>query len=230
MSKDPAVLWYTADFLAGTTLFSDEETGQYIKLLCHQHQLGHLPEKHILSVCKTKDSPVWSKFIKDEKGLWFNKRMDDEKERRAKYCSSRRRNKMQQYEEKKQPEHMSKHMENEDGNVNKNTNEKLEKLRKQIYETGFNIYEFEGKLKKEFETGLPDEVSIRVYEQLLKTNPKSVYGWLITVLPKEIKIFNAQCAEELNNKRKAEFNPKDLKDILEKIAQKSKEKAENDLS
>ena len=36
--KDPAFLFYSSDFLSGTMLMTDEEIGQYIKLLCLQHQ------------------------------------------------------------------------------------------------------------------------------------------------------------------------------------------------
>lgn len=90
MSKDPAVLFYTSDFLTGTQFFTDEQCGQYIRLLCQQHQLGHIPEEHLLKILKTKDNPVWTKFIQDEKTLWFNERMDIEKEKRANYVESRR--------------------------------------------------------------------------------------------------------------------------------------------
>jgi uncharacterized protein YdaU (DUF1376 family) len=90
MSKDPAVLFYTADFRQGTTLFSDEETGQYIRLLCDQHQNGHLPTNHMVYVCKSVRSPVFSKFEKDSDGNWFNKRMDLEIEKRTSFVESRR--------------------------------------------------------------------------------------------------------------------------------------------
>lgn len=131
MSKDPAVLFYTSDFLTGTTLFTDEECGQYIKLLCHQHQLGHLPELHMYNICKTYDSPVWKKFKKDKDGNWFNERMDFEKQKRINYSESRRKNVFKRYNKNKTPkneatyeptyeptyvEHMYLHMENENEN------------------------------------------------------------------------------------------------------------------
>lgn len=50
--KDPAFLFYSSDFLSGTMLMTDEEIGQYIKLICLQHQKGHLKEKDILNICK----------------------------------------------------------------------------------------------------------------------------------------------------------------------------------
>jgi len=92
MGKDPAVLLYTGDFLSGTSFFNDEQRGQYIKLLCEQHQNGHIPKEHMLEICKTYDSPVLKKFIKDPKGLFFNERMEIEILRRQSYSESRRNN------------------------------------------------------------------------------------------------------------------------------------------
>jgi hypothetical protein len=50
MSKDPAVLFYSSDFLTGTLLMNYEERGQYITLLCLQHQKGHLTEKELKQI------------------------------------------------------------------------------------------------------------------------------------------------------------------------------------
>jgi len=126
VTKDPAVLFYTSDFLTGTQFFSNEQCGQYIRLLCQQHQLGHIPNEHMLDICKTYDNPVWKKFKKDTNGGWFNERMEEEKERRIKYCESRRSNKMQDFSNKHMSEHMSTHMsqhmetETETENINDN--------------------------------------------------------------------------------------------------------------
>ena len=141
MSNDPAVLWYTSDFLTGTTLFNFEQVGQYTRLLCHQHQLGHLPEQHMLDICKSYDNPVFKKFIKDENGLWYNIRMEKEIKKRLSYCESRRSNKMKEYEKPQHMfKHMSEHMDNDNDNENKNViiNEKekeiSEYLKKRIIE------------------------------------------------------------------------------------------------
>ena len=89
MSKDPAVLFYTSDMLTGMTLFNWEQRGQYITLLCQQHQLGHLPENHMISICLSLDSPVIKKFKVDSDGLYYNERMDLEIEKRINYCNSK---------------------------------------------------------------------------------------------------------------------------------------------
>ena len=89
MSKDPAVLLYTSDFLTGTMFMTDEEVGQYIRLLCAQHQRGRLTEKEILSIIKSYDSQVMEKIVKDKTGKYYNKRMETEIYKRENYCNSR---------------------------------------------------------------------------------------------------------------------------------------------
>lgn len=43
MTKDPAFLFYSKDWLEGTAEYMPDEKGVYIDLLCHQHQKGSLP-------------------------------------------------------------------------------------------------------------------------------------------------------------------------------------------
>ena len=93
MSKDPAVLFYTSDFLASTMLFSMEQKGKYMTLLCLQHQQGRLSEQDIQDVCGgVLDDRIFTKFKRDEKGF-YNQRMEDEIIRRKAYSESRRKNK-----------------------------------------------------------------------------------------------------------------------------------------
>ena len=113
MSKDPAVLLYTSDFLSGTFTMSDEQVGRYIRLLCLQHQKGKLTEKDMQSICKGYDSDVYEKFDLID-GYYINKRMYEEAERRSKFTESRRKN--------ASAKHMHNHMENENENINENKN------------------------------------------------------------------------------------------------------------
>lgn len=123
MSKDPAVLFYTSDFLSGTSFFTYEQKGQYITLLCQQHQLWEIPENHMISVCGSLDSPVIKKFV-CENGFYYNKRMRIEAEKRANYCSSRSNNKSGRPKKKIIRKSYENHMENE------NENENINKIRK----------------------------------------------------------------------------------------------------
>jgi hypothetical protein len=90
--KDPAFLFYSSDFLSGTMLMSDEDVGKYIRLLCLQHQKGHLNEKEILKICKEFNEDIFSKFKKDEEGKYFNERLEEEANKRKAYSESRRNN------------------------------------------------------------------------------------------------------------------------------------------
>jgi hypothetical protein len=126
MARNPAVLFYTDDFLAGTYTMTYEQKGQYITLLCLQHQQGHLTEKHMLSICKTHDPDIWCKFLKDDDGLFYNRRMEEETQKRNAYCDNRRSNKLSKPKEKQthegtyvdtHVEHMSLHMGNGNSNI-----------------------------------------------------------------------------------------------------------------
>ena len=117
MAKDPAFLFYPGDFTTGTQFFTDEQIGKYMRLLMAQHQLGHLEEKHMLQICKTHDKDVFSKFIKDEEGKYYNERLDKEIVKRRNYSKSRSENR--QKKEEKEETYVN-HMENR--NENRNTN------------------------------------------------------------------------------------------------------------
>ena len=93
MAKDPAFLFYSADFATGTQFLTDEQVGKYIRLLVAQHQHGHLEEKQMLFICKSYDKDIFSKFIKDANGLYFNKRLELESIKRKEYAESRSLNK-----------------------------------------------------------------------------------------------------------------------------------------
>jgi hypothetical protein len=99
--KDPAVLFYTQDFLTGTFLMTDAQVGKYIRLLCLQQQNGGLTEKEMMRVCGEKDDEIWAKFDFSD-GHYFNKRMALEANKRKNYTASRVAN----------LSHMDSHMEN----------------------------------------------------------------------------------------------------------------------
>jgi hypothetical protein len=82
--KDPAILFYTQDFLTGTFLMTDAQVGKYIRLLCLQQQNGKLTEKEMLKICKKRDEVIWKKFVLED-GFYYNKRMIIEIEKRQNY-------------------------------------------------------------------------------------------------------------------------------------------------
>ena len=124
MAKDPAVLFYTSDFLSGTFTMDNEQVGKYIRLLCLQHQKGKLSEKDMLSICKAYDNEIWDKF-KVEDGLYYNERMFNETIRRQKFSESRRNN-AKSHKKESTSEAYAEHMETETENrtitINENIN------------------------------------------------------------------------------------------------------------
>lgn len=92
MNKDPAFLFYSSDFLTGCIDLTMEERGQYITLICLQHQKGHLAEKTIRLSVGNVSEDVLKKFDTDENGLIFNKRIEEEIEKRRVFAESRRKN------------------------------------------------------------------------------------------------------------------------------------------
>jgi uncharacterized phage protein (TIGR02220 family) len=133
MSKDPAVLFYTGDFLVGTMKMNYAQKGKYIQLLCLQHQDGHLSEDDMLSVCGDYDEKIFSKFVKDENGRYYNERMEQESIKRRRFVESRQRNlvktdkevQVEDHKEHHMEAHMANHTESrmENENINENIND-----------------------------------------------------------------------------------------------------------
>ena len=189
--KDPAFLFYSSDFLSGTMLMSDEQIGQYIKLLCLQHQKGHLKEKDMLNICKTYDEDIFSKFKKDEEGNYYNERLDEEVQRRKKYSESRRNNRKKKSKEDEKEnicetyeedmknicnsyeEHMGTETETITTTINNNINNE-EKLQKRFIECigSTNLNAIEGCIS--YLKDLPYEV---IDKALTKTSGVSKPNW-----------------------------------------------------
>jgi len=97
MNKDPAVLFYSNDFLTGVTDLTMEERGQYITLLCLQHQKGRLSKRTIdLNIPNISDY-VMKKFILDENQLYYNERMELETLKRLKHCDKQKLNALKRW-------------------------------------------------------------------------------------------------------------------------------------
>jgi len=93
MSKDPAFLFYTSDFLTGTMFMDFEQKGAYITIMCLQKEHKHLTEEEI---CKIMPVKLWesikNKFQKDNANKYYNKRLEIEIKKRNDYTDSRRKN------------------------------------------------------------------------------------------------------------------------------------------
>ena len=136
MAKDPAILFYPNDYIGGTMGMTFEEKGAYMELLMMQFNRGHMTEHMIGQTVGQLWDKIQDKFIKDENGLYFNKRFEDEKIKRQKFTDSRYNNRkgVNQYskKDKKTVGHMTTHMENE--NRNEDINKREENFKIKIFE------------------------------------------------------------------------------------------------
>ena len=148
-SKDPAFLFYSSDFITGTLELTNEEVGQYIKMMCYQHQKGHLSKNMIDRLIPNISEFVLEKFIQDKKGNYYNKRLDEEIEKRAKHAEKQRINgakggrpkKANQNPKETQTYPNQKPLENENEIANENINEFLEiKEEKNLFEYVESIF------------------------------------------------------------------------------------------
>ena len=170
MSKDPAFLFYSSDFLTGTMFLSNEQVGKFIRLLCVQHQKGRLSEKHMLSICKAYDQEIFEMFLKDEDGLFYNERLEAEATKRSTYAQSRRNNAKGIKSNNKQPKahvkHMPKHMENE--NENENRDIKTVELYP-TFQDFWDLYDKKSGSKRKTEAkfkSLPHKIKLEIIDHL----------------------------------------------------------------
>lgn len=93
MGKDPAFLFYPNDWIGGTMGMTFEEKGCYMELLMLQFNNGRFTKKQAERVLNESFKSVWenirNKFLTDGNVFW-NKRLEEEKEKRIQYTESRR--------------------------------------------------------------------------------------------------------------------------------------------
>lgn len=91
MSKDPAFLFYSKDWIEGTAELFPEEKGVYIDLISHQHQKGELPKDkrrlaRLVGLDLESFSKIWEnikdKFIESDSGF-INQRIAKETAKRS---------------------------------------------------------------------------------------------------------------------------------------------------
>jgi len=86
MAKDPAFLFYSSDFLTGVSDLTMEERGQYITLLCLQHQKGELTKKTIDISVPNLSKDVLLKFEKSDNGNYKNNKLYETISERTAYA------------------------------------------------------------------------------------------------------------------------------------------------
>lgn len=157
MAKDPAIIWYWGDWYSGTSLMSRFLKGCYMDLLHAQFNSGPLSLEEI-KICLGSDFgqawPSLQKKFKTENGLFFNERMEVEKNKRKSYTDSRRKNRTKKtYDttyDKDMTNHVSQHMENENEDENKDEDVKWKGIFKGKGKFSFPLTEIETGATVEF--------------------------------------------------------------------------------
>lgn len=123
MGKDPACLWYWADWNGGTFTMSRALKGAYMDLLFAQFNNGRLSLDEIKTVLGSDFGSMWptlqKKFVKDDEGFYCNQKLHEESIKRKSFTKSRRENAATD-------KHMPKHMENENVIINEIRKEEIE--------------------------------------------------------------------------------------------------------
>jgi len=102
---------------------SYEQKGAYMELLILQFNRGHMTSQMIGHTIGQIWEDIKDKFKQDENGLWYNERLDHEKNKRSTYSDSRRNNpkgKNQYTDDQKNRGHKGGHMTNNIENENEN--------------------------------------------------------------------------------------------------------------
>jgi hypothetical protein len=197
--KDPAILFYTSDFLTGTIYLNFEERGKFIYLLCTMHQHGRLSEETIRLLVGSISVNLTKKFKIDNDGLWYNERLELEASKRANFTQSRRENGkkggrpiikepkenlMVNHMDNLMPNHMGNHMGNANENVNEdiNTNvlSKKRKLKKPSLQEFIDYFVSKGSTEQQGKHWF-EYYDIADWHDI---NGKPVVNWKQKVLPK----------------------------------------------
>lgn len=93
--SNPTVDWFFNDWAGGTSILSRHLKGCYMDLLHAQFNNGHISLDEIKTVLGS-DFSAWNtlqkKFATDEKGLFYNKRLEKEILKKKSYSKSRKKN------------------------------------------------------------------------------------------------------------------------------------------
>lgn len=193
MAKDPAMLWYWSDWHSGTSLLSRHLKGCYIDILHAQFNNGHLSLEEIRTVLG-QDQAAWTvlskKFKQDSNGLFYNERLDHEKNKREAYTESRRQSRLKGQIKTHDPtyvEHTLQRMENRNENENKDLNS--------------------------LERGVGENLSYRIEDCLRIALADQRWVKANKTDNAEMNLFN----EYLERLGSYEFNPKDYKKYFAKL-------------
>lgn len=216
--KNPAFLFYSSDFMSGVTDLTMEERGQFITLLCIQHQKGSLSEKTIRLNVGSVSVDVLAKFKQDEDGNYYNERLKDEIEKRNNFTESRKNNGNKggrpKKEESKEPNaktygkpnekpygfYMNNHMENENENINDNEIKKENTIKTRLELDSIEVLEYLNlKANRKFEITTKSYLK-NIQSRLKEKNEKQIL----------MDIIDMKCLEWLNTDFEKYLTPSTL--------------------
>lgn len=148
--SDPAFLFYSSDFLTGVSDLTMKERGQYITLLCLQHQKGHFTKKMVGIATPDATADVIAKFEVDTDGKYFNVRLDKEKKKREEYSEKQRNRALDGWKKRRKVDAtaiatampIQKENRNEDVNINEDVNGIIP------FDDFWNLYDYKKDRKK----------------------------------------------------------------------------------
>jgi uncharacterized protein YdaU (DUF1376 family) len=133
MAKDPAFLFYPGDWLGGTIGMTFEQKGAYMELLILQFNRGHMTSDMAGHMVGRLWDKLQDKFVKDDQGLFYNVRLDEEKNNRKSFTDSRKNNLSGKNQHSKKTGHTTSRMEDENilSSITRNS-EKIEEKKKKV--------------------------------------------------------------------------------------------------
>lgn len=219
MGKDPAVSWFFNDFMGGTMGFTRHQKGCYMDVLAAQFNLGHLSLEVVKTVLGSDFGQVWptlqKKFCADDKGLFFNKRLEFEINKRQSYSKGREDN----LSGGSQSDHMGIGIENEielvleflNVTTSSNYNKSVEKNRKHVrarIKEGYKPLDFEDVIRFKFHQWGQDQKMKEFLRPETLFSPK-FDGYLqaarMAIVPQQTKI---QTAVSIMERQKQEIEQK----------------------
>ena len=140
-----------------------EEKGAYLELLLMQFNRGHMTSDMVGQVVGQLWDKIQVKFEQDASGLWFNARLDQEKDKRQNFTNSRKNNLLGRNQHSKEEGHKEGHlsghttsrMENENRNVNINDNVGDRGMGKGVNEIPIGFFSDEENISNPGEQNLP---------------------------------------------------------------------------
>jgi hypothetical protein len=132
--------WYVNDWVGGTMLMNRAHKGAYMDLLMAQVNNGHMSLLQIKNLLGKEDENLWDeilkdKFVKDPEGKYYNKKIEDQINKKMAFKNSRLKNLSSH-----KGVHMDPHVEEEEEDMNIIKREELLRRRELKFKETLNEF------------------------------------------------------------------------------------------